>query len=105
MARRTKRRPRAKTPLRRTRVQSVVGIADGQSTATAVSKSTRKRGQYEKRERKLIRALADKKWPDGLWEHLSTPKIMKALEPEFKNRDLPFPERDTFLRALDRRRG
>ena len=109
MTRRTKRRPRAKTPLRRSRVQSFVGRANGWSTATAVgaaiSKSTRKRGQYKKREQKLILALADKKWPDDSWEDLSTPVIMKALEPEFKNRGLPFPERDKFLRALGRRKG
>jgi hypothetical protein len=94
-------------------VQSAVGTAAGQSTvtgvgaaiATGVGASARKRGQYKKREQKLIRSLADKKWPDGSWEHLSTPVIMKALEPEFKNRGSPFPERNKFLRALGRRKG
>ena len=105
MARRTKRRPRAKTPSRRSRVQSAVFRASGQSTATFVGAATRKRGQYKKRDQKLILALADKKWPDDSWEDLSTPVIMKALEPEFKNRGLPFPERDKFLRALGRRKG
>jgi hypothetical protein len=105
VARRIKRRPRAKTRLRRSRVQSAVGTAAGQSTAIAVSKSTRKRGQYKKREQKLILALVDKKWPGASWEHLSTSVLMKALEPEFKNRGLPFPERNRFLRALGRREG
>jgi hypothetical protein len=104
VARRIKRLPRAKKGLRRSRV-SAVGRADGQSTAIAVGKSTRKRGQYRKREQELILALADKKWAGGSWKHLSTPVIMKALEPEFKNRGLPFPERNRFLRALDRRKG
>jgi hypothetical protein len=86
-------------------VQSAVFRASGQSTATFVGAATKKRGQYKKREQELILALADKKWRDGSWKHLSTPVIMKALEPEFKNKGLPFPERNKFLRALGRRKG
>ena len=56
------------------------------------------------REQDLIRQIADEKWPDG-WEYIGTGQIMKIVGNKLKERGLPVPKRDVFLRALGRRKG
>ena len=113
MARRTKRRPRAKTPLRRSRVQSAVGTASGQSTATAVgaaiatgvgtsaskrSKSPSKRVSVTS----LIQQLAAKQFLGGYYP-IPTKTIMKKVNPELKEQAGREYSVSTFQRALGRR--
>jgi hypothetical protein len=52
------------------------------------------------------RRFADRKWPEG-WEGITTPAIMKAAEKDkdFNKNVSPFPGRDTWQRALGRRKG
>jgi hypothetical protein len=121
VARRTKRRPHARTLRRRSRVQSAAGKAAGKDTAAAVGTaittgvgttarssraqtSTRKRGEYKKPEQELIRELVDKEWPAGQWKYLSSDAIRKGLETSFKKMGLPNPKSDHYLRALSRRK-
>jgi hypothetical protein len=85
-------------------VQFAAGTAAGKGIARAVGVATRKRGKYKKREQELIRELAEERWPGGAWEHVRTPLIIETLDKEFKDRGLPVPERDQYLRALGRRK-
>jgi hypothetical protein len=52
----------------------------------------------------LIRQIVNEKWPDG-WEDITTGQIMKDVGEEFEKRGVRVPERNTFLRALARRKG
>jgi hypothetical protein len=54
---------------------------------------------------RLIRRIADEKWPDGGWKDITTGQIMKVVGGVLKDRAIEVPGRDTFLRALGRRKG
>lgn len=53
---------------------------------------------------RLIRRIADEKWPNG-WKDITTGQIMQDVGGVLKDRGIDVPGRDTFLRALDRRKG
>ena len=57
------------------------------------------------RMQRLIRRIADEKWPDGGWKDITTGQIMKVVGGVLKDRAIEVPGRDTFLRALGRRKG
>jgi hypothetical protein len=54
------------------------------------------------RTQEMIREIAADEWPDGC-EHLETDYIRQYVGKILKDRGLPVPKRDVFLRALDRR--
>jgi hypothetical protein len=56
------------------------------------------------RMQRLIRQIADEKWPDG-WEHIGTGQIIKTVGEELENRRSRVPSPTTFQRALGRRKG
>ena len=56
------------------------------------------------RMQRLIRRIADEKWPDG-WKDITTGQIMKDVGEELEKGGVRVPERNTFLRALARRKG
>jgi hypothetical protein len=57
----------------------------------------------ESRTRVLIRKIADELWK-GRWENITTGQIRKDVGGVLKKRGIAVPERDTFLRALGRRK-
>jgi hypothetical protein len=56
------------------------------------------------RMQRSIRRIADEKWPDG-WKDITTGQIMKDVGGVLKDRGIEVPGRNTFLRALGRRKG
>jgi hypothetical protein len=62
---------------------------------------SRKRGS---RNQEAIKQTASEKWPHG-YESVETGEIIKAVGDSLKARGIPVPKRDTFLRALGRRKG
>ena len=62
---------------------------------------SRKRGS---RKQEAIKQTASEKWPHG-YESVETGEIIKAVGDSLKARGIPVPKRDTFLRALGRRKG
>jgi hypothetical protein len=64
----------------------------------------RRRSSRAQERREAIRNLADKEWPDGGWERLSTERIKRALRPKLEAMGIDVPKSlDTFNRALGRR--
>jgi hypothetical protein len=55
------------------------------------------------REQRMIRRMVDKKLPG--WRDMSTSQIMKDIGDKLKDKGIPVPGRDTFERALGRRKG
>jgi hypothetical protein len=56
------------------------------------------------RMQRLIRRIADEKWPDG-WKDITTGQIMNDVGRVLKDQGIDVSGRDTFLRALGRRKG
>jgi hypothetical protein len=56
------------------------------------------------RTQRAIRQIADETWPDG-HDDIQIGDIVKIVGNVLKARGMRVPERDTFLRALGRRRG
>jgi hypothetical protein len=52
----------------------------------------------------LIRLIVAENWPDGC-EGVETGQIIKIVSPVLEKRGIRVPGRDTFLRALGRRKG
>ena len=52
----------------------------------------------------LIRLIVAENWSDG-YEGVETGQIIKIVSPELEKRGIRVPGRDTFLRALKRRKG
>jgi hypothetical protein len=52
----------------------------------------------------LIRLIVAEKWPDGC-EGVETGQIIQIVSPVLEKRSTRVPGRDTFLRALGRRKG
>jgi hypothetical protein len=63
--------------------------------------SPRRKGS---RAQDLIRVIVAENWPDGC-EGVETAQIIKSVSSELVKRGIRVPERDTFLRALGRRKG
>jgi hypothetical protein len=59
--------------------------------------------QREPRSHRLIRKIADETWPGG-WENVETRQILHDVSAVLEKRSVAVPSRDTFLRALGRRK-